>query len=66
MSFDVSADGRASNVEVVEMAPEIESVARDYSRRLREAHFRPRLVDGVAVGTADVRYTQNFRFYVRD
>ncbi len=64
--FDVSASGRASNVEMESMTPELERVSDDYVRRVREAYFRPRLDDGNPVGTADARYSQNFRYYVRD
>lgn len=66
LRFDVSADGRASNVEVVTMTPELEDLADDYVRRIREAFFRPRIVDGEPVGTADTRYTHSFRFYVEE
>lgn len=66
LEFDVSADGRARDVRTVAMSPQDDDVADDYSRRIRESFFRPRIEDGVPVSTADVRYRQNFRFYVRD
>jgi hypothetical protein len=35
-----------------------------YARRLRETHFRPRLVAGEPVTTTNVRSTHYFRYYV--
>jgi hypothetical protein len=35
-----------------------------YSRRMRETHFRPRLVDGVPVATTTVRSTHYVRRYI--
>ena len=65
--LDVAADGLPSNVHVVhhEGAQHLpqESV---YSRRVRETHFRPRLVAGEPVATDDVEFTHYFRVYVDD
>jgi tetratricopeptide (TPR) repeat protein len=65
--LDVAADGSPSNVHVVhhegaQRWPQ-ESV---YSRRVRETHFRPRLVAGEPVATNDVDFTHYFRVYVDD
>ena len=65
--LDVAADGLPSNVHVVhhegaQRWPQ-ESV---YSRRVRETHFRPRLVAGEPVATDDVEFTHYFRVYVDD
>jgi tetratricopeptide (TPR) repeat protein len=65
LAFDVSADGRASNVSVVNATPAglVEEV---FSRRIRETHFRPRIVAGEPVATAGVHSTHYFRYYVAD
>jgi tetratricopeptide (TPR) repeat protein len=65
--LDVGADGSPSNVHVVhhegaQRWPQ-ESV---YSRRVRETHFRPRLVAGEPVATDNVEFTHYFRVYVDD
>jgi tetratricopeptide (TPR) repeat protein len=65
LAFEVSADGRASNVSVVEAKP-AGVMDASYSRRIRETHFRPRLVDGEPVATAGVRSTHYFRYYVEE
>jgi tetratricopeptide (TPR) repeat protein len=64
-SFDVAADGRPQNVKVMrpEGAQPSEFEPR-YSRRLRETHFRPRLVAGEPVATESVQFTHYFRVYV--
>jgi hypothetical protein len=64
-SFDVSADGRPLNVHVVrpEGAQPSQFESR-YSRRLRETHFRPRLVAGEPVATDNVQFTHYYRVYV--
>lgn len=65
LQFDVLADGRASDVQVV--AAEPPGVMEDaYSRRIRETHFRPRLVNGVPQPTEQVQFTHQFRYYVED
>ena len=65
--LDVAADGLPSNVHVVHHEgaqhwPQ-ESV---YSRRVRETHFRPRIVSGEPVATDNVEFTHYFRVYVDD
>ena len=65
LAFDLSAEGRAWNVRIVAVEPAgvVESA---YHRRMRETHFRPRLVAGVPVAVNDVQFTHFFRFYVDD
>jgi tetratricopeptide (TPR) repeat protein len=66
-SFDVSADGRPFNVETVgRQSGEPNAIEARYNRRLREAHFRPRIVAGEPVATDNVQFTHYFRFYVTD
>jgi tetratricopeptide (TPR) repeat protein len=60
--FDVSAEGRASNVTAESVKPP-ERVGDAYRRRIRETHFRPALVDGRPVATPHVEYRQSFRYY---
>jgi tetratricopeptide (TPR) repeat protein len=62
--FDLSADGRPRNIETV--AGATGQLATRYTRRLRETHFRPRLVGGEPVATEDVQFTHYFRFYVEE
>jgi tetratricopeptide (TPR) repeat protein len=64
--LDVSAEGRALNVEAVGTAGEPSALATRYTRRLRETHFRPRLVDGEPAALSDVQFTHYFRYYVDD
>jgi tetratricopeptide (TPR) repeat protein len=66
LEFEVSADGRVRNVDAVSMEPRIRDLRNDFVRRMREAYFRPRLIDGRPVTTEDVRYRQSFRYYVED
>jgi tetratricopeptide (TPR) repeat protein len=63
VQFNLSADGRAFDVEVRAADPPggMESA---YSRRIRETHFRPRLEGGHPVPTDGVRFTHYFRHYV--
>ncbi|MGI9259899.1 MAG: tetratricopeptide repeat protein [Gammaproteobacteria bacterium] len=61
--FEVTANGRARYVEIVEALPANLMEAR-YRRRLRETYFRPRLADGVPAVTASVRFTHDFRYFV--
>ena len=63
--YDVSADGRPLNVEAVRREGAQPSVFEPrYSRRLRETHFRPRLVAGEPVATDNVQFTHYFRIYL--
>jgi hypothetical protein len=64
--FDVSADGRPFNVAILGAQGPAGELESRYSRRLRETHFRPRLVDGVPVDTQNVQLTHYFRYYVID
>ena len=61
--FEVTANGRARNVEILEALPANLMEAR-YRRRLRETYFRPRLADGVPAETASVRFTHRYRYFV--
>lgn len=63
VQFNLSADGRAFDVEVLAADPPggMESA---YSRRIRETRFRPRLDGGHPVPTDGVRFTHYFRHYV--
>jgi tetratricopeptide (TPR) repeat protein len=64
-TFDVSADGRPLNVaKVAEKSQPTSAIESTYTRRLRETHFRPRIVDGQPVATSNVQLTHYFRFYV--
>jgi hypothetical protein len=64
LDFDVSADGLPMNVRVATRDQQTTALQSRYSRRLRETHFRPRLVDGVPVATTNVRSTHFVRRYV--
>jgi hypothetical protein len=64
--FDVSAEGRPLNVETVGAAGSLGALASRYTRRLRETHFRPRLVSGEPVALNGVQFTHYFRFYVTE
>jgi hypothetical protein len=66
LEFDVSAEGLPSGVRIVTRDAETVSMQNRYSRRLRETHFRPRLVDGVPVATTNVRSTHYVRDYVEN
>ena len=61
--FDVSAEGKATNIAVNRSSPPL---AMDglYVRRLAEARFRPRLADGEPAPTAGVSYRHDFRYPV--
>ncbi len=64
LEFDVSAEGLPSGVRVVTRDPQTTTLQTRYSRRMRETHFRPRLVDGEPVATSNVRSTHYVRRYV--
>jgi tetratricopeptide (TPR) repeat protein len=66
LEYDVSAEGLPSGVRIVTRDPATVSMQTRYSRRVRETHFRPRLVDGVPVATSNVRSTHYVRYYVAD
>jgi len=65
LRFDLSPDGRAFDVQTVQLNPPGRIETR-YVQRLRETHFRPKLVAGTPVATANVQFTEFFRYYVRD
>lgn len=64
LEFDVSADGLPSDVRVVTRDASTTTLQQRYSRRMRETHFRPRVVDGEPVATTNVRSTHYVRRYV--
>jgi tetratricopeptide (TPR) repeat protein len=65
--LEVDADGLPRNVRVVHHeGAERWPKEADYSRRVRETHFRPRLVAGEPVTTDNVEFTHYFRVYVDD
>jgi tetratricopeptide (TPR) repeat protein len=64
LEFDVSADGLPSDVRVVTRDKATTSLQSRYSRRIRETHFRPRIVDGTPVATTNVRSTHYVRRYL--
>jgi tetratricopeptide (TPR) repeat protein len=64
LEFDVSAEGLPSDVRVVTRDPATTALQSRYSRRMRETHFRPRLVNGEPVATTNVRSTHYVRRYV--
>lgn len=63
--FEITADGRARNVEIVSATPPGLMDAR-YRRRLMESYFRPRLVAGEPAATRQVRFTHEFRYFLAD
>ena len=63
--FEITADGRARNVEIVSATPPGLMDAR-YRRRLMESYFRPRLVAGEPAATRQVRFTHDFRYFPPD
>ncbi|RPI63333.1 MAG: tetratricopeptide repeat protein [Lysobacterales bacterium] len=64
LQFDVSAEGKPGSVRVVTRDPQMTALQSRYSRRMRETHFRPRMVDGAPVATTNVRSTHYVRRYV--
>jgi tetratricopeptide (TPR) repeat protein len=64
LEFDVSAAGLPSEVRVATRDASTTALQARYARRLRETHFRPRLVDGEPVATTNVRSTHYVRRYV--
>ena len=65
-NFNVSPDGLPSNVTIVGLRDDQEPlpIQSQFSRRLHETHFRPRLVAGNPVLTTNVKSTHYFRYYV--
>jgi len=66
LEFDVSANGLPSDVRVMTRDQKTASLQARYSRRMRETHFRPRLVAGEPVATTNVRSTHYVRRYVEN
>jgi tetratricopeptide (TPR) repeat protein len=66
LEFDVSAEGLPSDVRVMTRDQRTSSLQARYSRRMRETHFRPRLVAGEPVATTNVRSTHYARRYVEN
>jgi tetratricopeptide (TPR) repeat protein len=64
LEFDVSAEGLPSEVRVATRDPQTASLQSRYTRRMRETHFRPRLVGGEPVATSNVRSIHYVRRYV--
>ena len=65
VEFGISAEGRATDIAVVQTHPR-DLMDSLYIRRLREASYRPRLIDGEPADTAAVSYTHQFRYFVED
>lgn len=63
LEFGISERGRAYDVEVVTAEP-ADLMEGKFRRRILETHFRPRLVDGVAVAVDKARVTYPFRYYI--
>ena len=63
--FEITADGRARNVEIVSATPPGLMDVR-YRRRLMESYFRPRIVAGEPATTRQVRFTHDFRYVPAD
>ena len=65
-NFNVAPDGLPANVTIVGLGDDQEPtlIQSQYNRRLRETHFRPRLVAGEPVLTANVKSTHYYRYYL--
>lgn len=63
--FSVSADGQAAGIAVTNAVP-ANFLEPQYARRLAEARFRPRLVDGEPAATESVSYSHGFRYFVQE
>ena len=66
LEFDVSAQGLPSDVRVTTRDQRTASLQGRYNRRMRETHFRPRLVAGEPVATTNVHSTHYVRRYVEN
>ena len=62
LSFTVSAEGRASDVQVISSEPAGLMDAR-YIGRVRETYFRPRLLSGEPTLTNNVQLSHQFRYF---
>ena len=65
LQFDVSAEGKAVNIVIRHSDPPF-VMDGPYVRRLAEARFRPRLVNGEPADTANVTYRHQFRYPTGD
>lgn len=63
LTFSLSAQGRARQIEVIDSDPPGLMDAR-YVQRIAEATFRPRLVGGLALETSRLRYFHEFRYFL--
>ena len=63
--LSVSADGQAAGIAVTNAVP-ADYLGTQYARRLAEARFRPRLVDGEPTATEGVSYSHGFRYFVQE
>jgi len=66
LEFDVTAQGFPSDVRVMTRDARLASLQTRYNRRMRETHFRPRLVAGEPVATTNVKSTHYVRRYVEN
>jgi tetratricopeptide (TPR) repeat protein len=62
--FNVTPEGLPAGVRALTRDQQLSTLIGRYSRRLRETHFRPRLVNGEPVATTNVRSTHYVRRYV--
>jgi len=62
LSFTVSAEGRAYDVQIVSSEPSNLMDAR-YIGRVRETYFRPRLINGEPTLTSNVQLSHQFRYF---
>ena len=65
VQFSVTPEGKAANIAIVESEPP-GLLDAQYARRLAEASFRPRFVDGEPAATAAVSYSHEFRYFVAE
>ena len=63
--FEITADGRARNVEIVSATP-LGLMDAPYRRRLIESYYRPRLIAGEPVATRQVKFTHEFRYFASE
>lgn len=66
-NFNVLPEGLPANVTLVGLAEDADPtpIQSQYTRRLRETHFRPRLVGGNPVVTTNVTSTHYYRYYLQ-
>ena len=67
LSYDVSARGRVSNVQVVEFTPgDFPKILREAQRELRTRIYRPLFRDGEPVGSDGQSFVHNFYYRVAE